>query len=606
MRVFIFDKLFWAFLLVALHSLPISGRDICVYNQKQFEKVVTRINRGEEISIVLHRGRYYLKEAIVANSPLTIKGRNATITCSGVFTSNDAVEQTQSHFIYKVDDVFPPFTIFYKDEKVLLPIAESVIDSVGVNYVEGEIQASTDFKQEAIIKIPIPSNLKHLKNKEFSCAFGYFDSGWCVVDYELVRADDSFFYCKALNGCSTNNVMYDKTFYKREVRFVIYNAELKTGAVYYDTERLYVPKNAEAVFYVPKNDKNHQLPSITLNSDITICGVHFEGIGGVVVNSPRYASCEIKDCTFEMTNCNTLSIKKDNGRNVQVASVMNCSFYDCGIQEGSALYLTSNYEGQTCIEVRGCTISRYPESIVTYKNTGGPVRVNGDVSLYNNIIYNTCRDHLYLYGGTIRIYGNMLYNTDAFSARIDRNLSSDWGLIYCDHYYSDKQKAIDNKLHRIVIENNLLYGAYAYGGDARGIFIDNGRGDVTCRNNVILNTQICAIDSWYWRTNEASSVRNRYEGNIVTSNYRLLTGPSLSGSNRPVVRRNLLLGTQNNIIGDISEEIKDKRLAIDYSSTLENGKVAVSRELYYIIMKSPAGNSVKKYLKNGYKQIPNR
>lgn len=385
-------------------------------------------------------------------------------------TSEDADEQTQSHFVHKIDNEFPPFTVFYNEDKELLHLAESVVDSIGVNYVEGEILAPSDFKQGATIKIPIPFNLKHLRNKAFSCAFGYFDSGWALVDYIVERSDDRFFYCTALSGCSTNNVMYDKTYYKKDVRFVIYNAEIKPNSIHYDSEGLYVPKNIVKLYFVTKNDNSQLLPTITINSDISICGVHFEGIGGVIVNSHRDSFCEIKKCKFEKTNSNTLSIKKDNGRDVKVAIVKDCTFFDCGIQDGYVLYLASNYEGQICIEVRGCTISRYPNSIVTYKNTGGAVRVNGDGSLYNNIIYNTCRDHFYLYGGTIKVYGNMLYNSDAFNSQIDRNLSSDWGLIYCDHYYSDKQKAIDNKLHRIVIEDNLLYGAYAYGGDARGFF----------------------------------------------------------------------------------------------------------------------------------------
>lgn len=45
------------------HYLSAVGREICVYNQKQFEKVVHRINSGEELNIVLHKGRYALKES---------------------------------------------------------------------------------------------------------------------------------------------------------------------------------------------------------------------------------------------------------------------------------------------------------------------------------------------------------------------------------------------------------------------------------------------------------------------------------------------------------------------------------------------------------------
>ena len=74
------------------------------------------------------------------------------------------------------------------------------------------------------------------------------------------------------------------------------------------------------------------------------------------------------------------------------------------------------------------------------------------------------------------------------------------------------KSALDNKIHHILLENNLIYGAYAYGRDARGIFIDDGRGDVTCNNNVILNTQSFSIDSRNVKRHDASSVRVRYKG----------------------------------------------------------------------------------------------
>lgn len=577
------------------------AQSVCVYNQKQFDAIVARINQGEELSVTLHKGRYFLKGSVLANAPLSMKGKGATITCAHEIESIEAIRQTETHNVFKLDSPLPLYSVFYDKNKNIVPVSESVLEGSCVNYLEGEIVAPQEYGKGVEIMIPISNNLTHLKNKSFSCAFGYFDSGWSLVYFRLEYSDGNYFHCRTLNPCSTKNYMYDKSFYKKDVRYVIYNAEINDFCIYYDSDYLYVPKSIAKLYYVNKADDSHFVPSITINSDLLIDGVRFEGVNDVVVNSDRFNECEVRNCTFEKTLGNTLTINKRNHTNgVKMARVVNCSFSESGFL-GNILILSSDYCNNACIEVQNCRFSRYPNGHVLYKNTGGPVRVNGDVNLFNNVVYNTCRDHLYLYGGQIHVKGNVLYNTDEFNYHQERNLSSDWGLIYCDHYYSDKQKAIDNKFHYIVIEDNLLYGAYAYGGDARGIFIDNGRGDVTCRNNIILNTQICAIDSWHWRQNEASSVRNRYEGNIITSNYRLMAGPALSDNNKPVTKCNMMLGNQERMVGDVLEEGKDVFINIDTDLSCVKDRIYVSRDLYKIIKAMPAWKSARRNLKKNRK-----
>lgn len=183
---------------------------------------------------------------------------------------------------------------------------------------------------------------------------------------------------------------------------------------------------------------------------------------------------------------------------------------------------------------------------------------------------------------------NFLYNTDEFTSQTDRNLSSDWGLIYCDHKYNDIREALDNKSNNIVIEGNLFYGAYGYGRDARGIFIDHGRGDVQCNDNIILNSQSYSMDSRYVKRNEASSVRNRYERNIVTTNYRLMAGVCVEGQNKPVTNENILLTTKNSKVLNIFTDEKDQQLMIERSCSFNEGKVFVSEALYRLIKKSRA------------------
>lgn len=589
------------FLLFAFQVCIVYAQSVCVYNQKQFDAIVSRINQGEELCVTLHKGRYLLKESVLANAPLSMKGKGATITCARELESRRAIRQTETHSVFKLDSPLPLYSVFYDNNKNIVSVSESVLEGSCVNYLEGEIISPKEYGEDVEILIPISKNLTHLKNKAFSFAFGYFDSGWSLVYFKLGYSDDKYFHCRTLNGCSTKNYMYDKSFYKKDVRYVIYNAEMKDDCIFYDSQYLYVPKSIKKLYIINKADDNHFVPSITFNSSVLIDGVRFEGVNGLIVNSNRFDDCVIKNCAFEKTPGNTLSINKRNHINgVAVARVVNCSFSECGIL-GSILYLSSDYCNNTCIDVQNCRFSRYPNGHVLYKNTGGAVRVNGDVNLLNNVVCNTCRDHLYLYGGQIHVKGNVLYNTDEFNSHKERNLSSDWGLIYCDHYYSDKQKAIDNKFHHVVIEDNLLYGAYAYGGDARGIFIDNGRGDVTCRNNIILNTQIYAIDSWHWRQNEASSVRNRYEGNLITSNYRLMTGPALSGNNKPVTKSNMMLGNQERMVGDVLEEGKDFFINIDTNLSCVKDKIYVSRDLLKIIREMPAWKSIRRNLKKNSK-----
>ena len=222
----------------------------CIYNQKQFDAVVRRINNGEALCITLHKGQYFLKESLLASSPLTIKGNKAIITCAESYSIKDVERETQTHIVYKLKSPINSFPIFFDDNEDLVSISESVLDEAGVNYLESDIISTGDVGSGSIIKIPIPVNLSYLKNKSFSKAFGYIDSGWGTVDFELHKADDFYFYCKTLNKCATNNYMYDKIAYGKKVRFVIYNAELKPNAIYYDSDFLYVPKNITKVYYL--------------------------------------------------------------------------------------------------------------------------------------------------------------------------------------------------------------------------------------------------------------------------------------------------------------------------------------------------------------------
>ena len=583
-----------------LHSLvanSISYTKICT--QSQFDDAVAKINNGIETHIEVQPGEYVLNTPIRAKAPLTIIGNGATITSSGVpYTPNSAIRETSTHYVYKLKSGLTLFPLFYDNNDSLLAISESVADSVRVNCVKGVIAASGGFKKGTTITISIPDNLNHLRGKDFSCAYGYLDSGWDTVNFLLERSDSSSFYCQTLNSCTTKDFQYDRRIYKRPVRFVLYNVEQKSNAIYFDKEWLYVPKKMGDVYAVNLSDDIHKVPGIIALSDIVIDGVRFCGGTKISIHSGKDERCEIKNCSFRNTLEYALHLVKTNGEGVQVAVIENCDFQCCSVYSGSVVSLNSKKNnGKACIEMRECTVSRYPSNHIGYKNAKGGIWADGDIVLQGNVVYNTCRNHLHLCKGKIIAKGNVLYNTDAFTKQKDRNLSSDWGLIYCDHKYENTREALDNTSNRILIEENLLYGAYAYGGDARGVFVDHGRGDVVCRDNIILNTQSYSIDSRSLKKNEASSARNRYERNIVTSAYRLMAGVGVEEQNKPVTNGNQLLTATPSKVSNTFTDEEDKLLIIDSACSFMDGKLFVSEALYRLMKGCRVWRYARRYVR---------
>lgn len=588
-------------LLLLTQALYAGGRCVNVANQKQFDVAVERINKGEEMHLCLKKGLYVLNKSVNARAPLSIESCGAaTITSSDEYRNQDRIGVNATHDVYRIKTAPSTFALLYDSEGKILPVSESVLDDAGVNYLEGKIQAPSEYVAGTEIKIQIPSNLVHLKNKTFPRAFGYLDCGWKVVPFELVKSDKKFFYCKTLDECPTKDYQYDRNFYKKQVRFVMFNAEIKPGSVYYDNERIYVPKGVDRFFFLNSQEKGRTVPSITTGSDAEFRNIGFDGFGGITVNSNAAGRCEIVNCRFRNILGFALKVVKENGPVVRPANVKGCTFTDCSIYRDNILIVKSGFEGRSCVTVSNCVLTRHSEDRVYYKNASGALWVDGDAVVENNVIYNTCRCHLYMNKGEIVARGNVMYNTDGFNSRAERNLSGDWGVVYCNHIFyngNNTERALENKQHHILLESNMVYGAVAYGGDARGIYIDNGRGDVECRDNVVLNVQGYSIDTYNSPLTNASAVRNSYSGNIVTSKYRLLSGSAVTGSNVPVTRKNMVVSTEANKISNIRVAEDDVRLDdVDASATCSGGKIRVNEGLYKVMKKSPAWKEIKKYV----------
>lgn len=588
--------LFILFILVCTPYFSVAGgRLVKVTSQEQFDVAVKRINGGEEIQLKLNRGVYLLKEPIIAKAPLSIRGKHATITSAVKLTLKDTLRSTNTHYIYHLDKKLSPFALFFNKTGKLIPVSESVIDSVKVNYIEGIIEAPSIYRKDVDIKIPISSNLYHLRNRAFACAYGYFDSGWIAIPFRLNNSDEKYFYCTTLSGCQTRNYQYDQDFYKKPIRYVIYNANIDDRSIFFDNSNLYIPKKIKE-FYCLSCLDSYNIPSITTLGDFQLSNVSFVGFGGIFVKSKANNRCTIKKCCFENGLGSALEIDKENNESAERAVISECYFKECSIYSDFIVRLTSTFWGTPSIIMKDCVLSRYPDGNVIYKNTKESVYVSGDVEIKNNVMYNTCRGHLIMGRGNIIVSGNFLYNTDSFYVDWMRNLSNDWGHTYCNHIFENTKDALENRKHRILLEKNLIYGAYAYGGDARGIFIDDGRGDVICKKNVILNVQMFSIDSRNVKLHDAASARVMYEGNVVSSAYRLQGGPVLKGTDKPISTGNYLLSSKENKISNTEILINDHRLDTDISCSCDSTRLKINKDLYKILKRHPSFGYIKKFM----------
>lgn len=568
-----------------------------INTQAQFDSAIERINKGEEMHLQLASRRFYLNGSVKAKSPLSIIGADVTIvSCSERYSPKEAVRITDSHVVYRIKSRLSVFPLFFDDKGEICQVSESVIDSIGVNYAEGEFIVPEQYSAGSQLQIPIPKNLIHLKNMSFSNSFGYFDCGWQVINFRLSRSDGRYFYCTTLNSCSTKNYQFDSKTYKKPIRFVIYNAELKNDAIYYDNSLLYVPKSIGDLNSISKEDIYKQTSTLTTQSDFILDGIQFLGFDGISINSESKNKCIIKNCKFQNSIGPALIIRKKADRELETAVINKCEFINCAFQNDHCIKIYGACSGKTCVSLSDCKIARNKDGRVIYKNSVGSVSVDGDVSILRNVMCNSSRGHLFLKQGRIYVSDNIFFNSDVFNADSERNICSDWGMIYCNHLYSDTESALNDTTSKIIIERNLIYGAYSYGNHARGIYIDDGRGDVECRNNVILNTQSFSMDSRNVKLTDASSARNQFVGNIVSSRYQLAAGPAVKGNNRPITRGNILLDPRENVTSGVGVMEDDSRVDIDSSCSFKDGKILVSRALYKKLKRSPAWRSVKKYV----------
>lgn len=585
------------FVVAILLMILLSGCSAqTVYTQQQFDEAIDRTIMGNPVSVRLLPGTYHLSKNINTSASFSIIGLNATISAyTDSYTFDDFDYETPSHYVCRLKTKLNEFSLMVDQNGTLIDISETVEDSILVNKVDS-ILAPAEVKKGSKILIPIPDNLAYLKNKVFQKAFGYFDCGWSRICFKLKKTDGKSLYCETLNSTNVPRYDYEKSTYKNDIRFVIYNAEVKVNAVYYDDEYIYIPKTIKKLNVKNCNVFANLKPEIEINGSVTISGVTFDGINGISIKSGDTNSCHIMDCEFKHTLGNTLFISKKVKKDFIPAYVTKCKFEECSLLSGVMLSLSSSYIGKNSFFVENCEFVRYPDSKVRYKNTSAMVNVNADAFVSNCRLWNTCRSHLYFTRGYSVSKNNIIYNTPEFNSAVERNLSNDWGLIYVNHIFKVNDNAIANKNHKVIVDGCLLYGAQANAKDARGVMIDNGRGDVVCRNNIVLDCQCYTFDSRETKNFiGTSSIRNVIENNILGGRYRLAGGVDLLEKDFPISRENVLLGEYKNVFNDQSKiESSNKIIPVDY--IVKDGKIYISSEDYESLNNASFFERVKKYI----------
>lgn len=568
-----------------------------VFTQSQFDEAMSTARKGESVSINLFPGSYHLTEPIKTNISFSIKGWGSTITSyTDSYNFTEAIQETDTHYVCRLKTDLNEFSLMVDQDERLVEVSESVDDSILVNKVDS-IVAPKEMKKGAEILLPIPDNLNHLKNKTFQKAFGYFDCGWSRICFKLKNTDDKFLYCETLNSTNVPRFDYEKSTYKNAIRFVIYNAEVKPGAIYYDNNFIYIPKTIKKLNVKNCNLFSNTQPEIEINGDVSISGVTFDGFDGIRIKSGGQNSCNIMDCEFKHTLGNVLTIYKKSEGDFTPVYVTRCKFEECSLLSGVMLNLSSSYTGKKSLFVENCEFVRYPDAKVRYKNTSAMVNVNADAQISDCRFWNTCRAHLYFTKGNSVSKDNIIYNTPDFNTPRDRNLSNDWGLIYIGSAFKNNEKSVSNHEHKVFINECFLYGARANAKDARGIMIDNGRGDIVCRNNVVLDCQSYTLDSRETKKFiGTSSIRNVFENNFLGGRYRLAGGVNVPKKDLPVSKGNILLGEYKNVFNDQSKiESSNKIILVDYN--VKDGKMYISSEEYGRLKKISFFDRVKKYIK---------
>lgn len=529
----------------------ISGKDThnvytdIIQTQAEFDNLLEKASHKYEINAYLKPGIYIVNKSQPIYTKFNLRGNTANIRQKNqIFTKKDAIRRTPTHYICPAENI-NEFSIFVDNDGNIIPLSEEVDTKTKINIVTDDIVCVEDDHNQYIerIKIRIPENLYYLRNRKFDKTFGYIDSWWSAPSFIVSHSDSIYFYCDLSQKRELRQynayINGEKFQYNQNIAFVIYNVEPKAGRLFFDKKFIYIPKEYDQIEII--DSKSKPLFVLQENAD-----VKFEEIN--IVNTTSVFQTNRNSKSLVLINCNFHNILKQAidtryKTNLKSLNLAGCHFSNYSFLDGIPLL---NISAPECNgNITNSIFNQYESGFCFYKNTAQNIYISHckGFKINNNLFFNTSRGGLFLLNGKIEVVSNEFFNDSIFNSYPSRNFSRDAGAIYCSRLYN-RFKTQDDNLNKIQLKLNKIHDFYGKG-DVRGIFIDDGRGDVACYGNLIYNGQSYSIDSRAINTDNYSSIRNEYQYNILAYPYRLTYGDSIETKNRPIINHNVLLFMDN-------------------------------------------------------------
>lgn len=512
---------------------------LVIKNQSDFDTWVNKGDSREDYVIIDSVTPLYVRNRIIFNKNTTIIGKNAELQGDIInYNLSSAKETNDKEYISTIKKEIPYFSaIVFKDKlQSFVESCDSTIKANITNYDVVRIDATK-------FKLRIANNLSHLKNKTFNNAYGHLDSWYYVQPFSVESSDNDYFYCTLLETSYdviekwNQAVNGEKSVYNSYVSYVLYNVE--NSDIRYDETNIIIPLDKNNIDIILNNKLSIFKAQ---NSTLTIKNV-------TIKNCSRFVACNtgalnIENCKFE--NIINTAIELYNCSNNSY--INKCVFEHCAITPLS--YLILENAGTGTLYFTNNYVNRYKDDICIYKSANTNVVCwNMNLVNNNNKYVNSCRDHVYINRANTDVGYNVIYNTNEFNNWYYRNLSRDFGGIYVNHFAYDTDVIINNTTKANIHHNKILQ--IIGKGDARGIFIDDGRGDVTCEYNIV-DGQMLSIDARKVTTTEAYSCRVVYNNNILLSPYRLQYNESvLTDDNIPKATKNICSFDKAKIISNL-------------------------------------------------------
>lgn len=548
-----------------------------ISNQSEFDALIYKASHRKEVDAYLKEGTYIIEGSNPIYTKFKLRGEGAVLKQRNkILTKKDAIKETSTHYICPIDNI-GIFSLFVDTEGNNVAVSEDSEPKSKVNYITEDVvpvysQNSSEINK---IKLKIPDNLNYLRNLSFSKAFGYIDSWWSAPTFAITHSDEDYFYCDLLQPRTKEQfnsfINGEKSQYKKNPSFVIYNVTPQPDRIFYTDKYIYIPKDYNEIEVI---DYNQNQPLFIPQEEAK---VKFENLdiinSNFIVFSHKNLRGEIsfENCKFRNILQQVLNTAYDS--NLNRLYINQCEFIDCAFIELNPLIkiIAPNCNGK----ITNNLFNHYKDGFCFYKNVMQYIYIRNckDIEISDNIFINNPRGAFFLWSGKIDIVSNEFYNDSTFNSFPDRNFSRDAGAIYCGKLYGNNIITDDNP-NKISLRLNKIHDFYGKG-DVRGIFIDDGRGDVTCFGNLIFNGQLYSIDSRVDSSDPYSSIRNKYTYNIVAYPYRLTYGDSIRSIDRPILKNNILLFSNgdNKVTTQSHTDIRVSDFKIDGSDVKINNKV---------------------------------